>query len=76
MALPAIMTPTPQSTITVSDGYAADASSEFWQRVTGNVFFVYEGVPASLAANILASPDVDTAIKLQLAGYPRRINGV
>lgn len=76
MAIPTSMTPTPSATVTVAEGIATDTSSEFWQRVTGNVFVVYENVPYALGRAILQSGDPDTAIKLQLAAYPQRIASV
>lgn len=76
MAIPSVMIKTPQATITVAEGIATDVSSEFWQRVAGNVFVVYEGVPYALGQNILTSADPDTAIKTQLVGYPKRIAAV
>jgi hypothetical protein len=72
MAVPN-MTPTPQATVTVSEGYNTTAASEFWQRVAGGVYIVYGGVPQALMQNVLQSADPDTAIRLQLAGYPRRV---
>lgn len=76
MSLPAVMVPTPQATVTVAEGIATDASSEFWQRVAGNVFVVYENVPYDLGQNILQSNDPDTAIRTQLAAYPKRVAAV
>lgn len=73
MAIPTTMKLTPSATITVADGVSQDSSGEFWQRVTGNVFVVYENVPTALALEIQTQPDVDTAIKLQLASYPKRV---
>lgn len=76
MAIPSKMVSTPQASVTVAEGIAIDESSEFWQCVAGNVFVVYTGVPYALGQNILQSPDPDTAIKTQLAAYPKRIAGV
>ena len=76
MSIPSTMKLTPQATVTVAEGEATDASSEFWQRVAGNVFIVYEGVPYGLAQNILQSGDPDTAISTQLASYPKRVASV
>lgn len=73
MALPDKMILTPQATVTVAEGEAADASSEFWQRVAGNSFIVYEGVPYDLGRNVVQSADPDTTIKVQLSAYPKRI---
>src|SRR5689334_3360773 len=67
------MQPTPQAAVTVAEGIATDASSEFWQRVTQNAFIVYENVPNSLGRNILQSRDPDTSISAQLSRYPKRI---
>lgn len=74
MGTPNKMKPAPQSAVTVQAGIATDASSEFWQRVAGNVHVVYENVPHALAREILESNDPDTAIKLLLANYPRRVS--
>lgn len=76
MSIPATMVLTPQATITVSEGIATDTSSEFWQRVAGNVFVVYENVPYAVGRNILQSTDPDTAIKTQLSAYPKRVASV
>lgn len=76
MAAPNNMTPTPSATVTVAEGYSTDAASELWQRVAGNVFVVYTGIPLALMQNIRQSSDPDTAIKTQLAGYPKRVAGV
>lgn len=76
MAIPSAMIPTPQATITVAEGMATDESSEFWQRVAGNVFIVYEGVPLELGRSILQSSDPDTAIRTQLSAYPKRVAAV
>lgn len=76
MSIPSTMKATPAATITVAEGVSTDASSEFWQRVTGNVFIVYESVPFALAQNILQSNDPDTAIKSQLSGYSKRVAAV
>lgn len=75
MTLPASAKLTPNATYTLSEGYSATASTEFWQQLKAgsNLFVVYEGVPNDLAQNIMQSADPDTAIKLQLAAYPRRI---
>jgi hypothetical protein len=67
---------TPSATVTIAEGIATDASSEFWQRVAGSVFIVYENVPNSLAQNIIQSSDPDTAIAQQLAGYSKRVAAV
>ncbi len=75
MSVP-VMQATPWATVTVAEGETTGAESEFWQRVAGNVFVVYEGVPYSLAQNVLQSRDPDTAIAAQLAGYPKRVAGV
>lgn len=74
MSLPTTMTPTPYATITVADGVATDSSGEFWQRVAGNKFLVYENVPNDLAQNILQNNIPDTAIALMLAAYPKRVS--
>lgn len=76
MTVPSTMVPTPSAPVTVAMGETTDTASEFWQRVTGNVFVVYEGVPYALAQNILQNAVPDTAIALQLAAYPKRIAGV
>jgi ABC-type sulfate transport system substrate-binding protein len=76
MSIPATMVKTPAATITVAEGISTDASSEFWQRVAGNVFIVYENVPYALGQNILQSKDPDTAIKSQLSAYPKRVAAV
>lgn len=76
MAVPSKMIPTPLAAVTVSEGVTTDAASELWQRVAGNVFVVYGGVPNSLAQNILQSGDPDTAIAIRLVGYPKRIASV
>ena len=73
MAIPSKVTLTPQASVTIAEGVSTDASSEFWQLVTGSVFKVFEGVPYSLAQNILQSSDPDTVIKTQLSGYPQKI---
>lgn len=72
MAKPDKVKLTPQASVTVGHGVATDSSSEFWHLVTGNKFIVYSNVPYALAQNILSHPDPDTAIKTQLAGYPKR----
>ena len=76
MAAPNNMTPTPSAPITVAQGYSTDAASEFWVRVAGSVFIVYEGVPLSLMQNIRQNSIPDTTIALQLAAYPRRVAAV
>jgi hypothetical protein len=76
MSIPSTMVPTPAATINVAEGISTDASSEFWQRVAGNVFIVYENVPYELGRNIRESSDPDTAIKTQLAGYSKRVAAV
>ena len=76
MSIPTTMKLTPSATVTIAEGIATDASSEFWQRVAGSVFIVYEKVPYSLAQNIIQSSDPDTAIARQLAGYPKRVAAV
>jgi hypothetical protein len=50
---------------------------EFWQLVGADTFIVYEGVPHELAVNIQQAPNgqLDTAIALQLAAYPKRVSG-
>lgn len=74
MAAPTYMPPTPNATVTVAAGEATDASSEFWRRIANAKFIVYERVPYALAQNILASPDIDTAIATQLNGYAKRVS--
>jgi hypothetical protein len=59
MAAPTNQKLTPQATVTVSESYTTDTSSEFWQLVAGNKFIVYEGVPLDLMQNILQSNDPD-----------------
>lgn len=76
MSIPTFMKPTPQATVTVAEGGSTDASSEFWQRVAGSTFIVYENVPYHTAQNILQSNDPDTAIKNLLSSYPKRVAGV
>lgn len=76
MAVPSNMTQEPQARITVADGYTTDPASEFWQRVAGNVFIVYGGVPQDVCQNIIQSNDPDTEIRLRLASYPRRVAAV
>ena len=76
MAIPSKVKRTPQATNTIAEGVATDASSEFWQLVTGSVFNVYERVPYAVAQNILQSADPDTAIATHLAAYPRRVVAV
>jgi hypothetical protein len=76
MAVPSVMVPTPQATVTVAMGENTGAGSEFYQRVAGNVFVVYSGVPYALAQGILQTRQPDTDIALQLAAYPKRIVGV
>ncbi len=76
MAAPTNMRMTPQATTTVADGFSTDASSEFWQRVAGNVFKVYTNVPNALCQNLYNSRDPDTAIANQLVGYPYRVASV
>jgi len=73
MSLPATMTLTPQATTTVAEGESTDASSEFWQRITGNACIVFENVPYSLAQNILQSTDPDTVIAQQLGAHTKRV---
>ena len=76
MSIPSKMYSTSQASVTVAEGEATDASSEFWQRVAGNVFVVFTGVPYALAQNIIQSADPDTAIKTLLVGYPKRVAAV
>lgn len=74
MALPTKMRLTPSATTTAAHGASTDAASEHWQRLPGGLHVVYMGVPYALSQNILNSSDPDTEIKIQLAGYPRRIS--
>lgn len=76
MTVPTKMVPTPWATNTVSEGVGTDTASEFWQRVSGNVFIVYENVPYALGQHILQSRDPDTAIAAHLVGYQKRVAGV
>ena len=70
-----VMVPTPSASVTVAEGRDT-ASLDFYQRVTGNVAIVYSGVPAALALNIMQNSDPDTAIRVQLSSYPKRIIAV
>ena len=76
MTVPSTMQATPQATITIAEGETTDKASEFWVRVTGNVFKVYGQVPYALAQDILQSSDPDTAIRTRLVGYPIRVAAV
>lgn len=79
MAIPSntTMVATPQATVTVAEGISKNSgTAPFVQRVTGNVFIAYDGVPYGLAQSILQSSDPDTAIATQLAAYPKRVLAV
>lgn len=74
MSIPNFMYATPEATVTVAQGADTTASSEWWQRVAGNKFIVYEQVPNALMQELLQSGQPDTAIALQLAAYPKRVS--
>jgi hypothetical protein len=74
MAVPTRMKLTPQATITIAEGHTTDTASEFWQRISTTLFKVYENVPNDLCRNIQQDNDPDTAIRVQLAGYPWRVS--
>jgi hypothetical protein len=74
MATPTKMKLTPKATTTIAVGHSTDSAAEVWQRISTTLFKVYTNVPAALALNIEASEDVDTEIKIRLAGYPWRVS--
>lgn len=77
MTIPTTLLLTPASTVTDGMGASTATASEFWQLTAGG-FQVWEGIPYSLMQQLLQTSAqgggaADSAIALQLVGYPSRI---